>query len=319
MATCAIRLWAFAFLFPLAAVAPAQPYPSKGVRFIIPDAAGGGMDTIGRLTAEGLSEAFGRQVIVDNGAGAGTTLGIALAAKAPPDGNTLLLSGSGFIAASSLYRNLSFDVIRDFAAVTHLATSPQRVVVHPSLPVKSMPGLVKLAKAKPGDIMYGSAGTGSSTFLATEVFKGLAGIDLVHVPYRGGGQALTAVLAGETPVYCAPVAAAMPHLQTRLRAIGVASLKRLPTLQEVPTVAEQGFPGYEAGNSYGLVVPAGTPNEIIAAIHRAAVAALTKLNKRLNELAYIPVGNRPEEFAASIKADVQKVSAIYQRLGLKPN
>jgi tripartite-type tricarboxylate transporter receptor subunit TctC len=299
--------------------AGAQNYPSRVVRFIIPDAAGGGMDTIGRLTAEGLSETLGRQVIVDNRPGAGTTLGIGIAAKAPPDGYTLLLGGSGFIAAPSLYRNLPFDPIKDFAPVTHLATSPQLVVVHPSLPARTIGELIKLAKAKPGAIVYASAGTGSSTFFATEVFKERAGVDLVHVPYRGGGQALTAVLSGETPVYFAPVAAAMPHLQSRLRAIGVASLQRLPMLPQVPTVAEAGFPGYEAGNSYGLMAPAGTPPEIIAVINRAALAALTRLNKRLLDIAYIPVGNRPDEYAAYLKVEVQKVAAIYQRLGLTPN
>jgi tripartite-type tricarboxylate transporter receptor subunit TctC len=319
MLSCA-RSAALVCLFgAIAGGSSAQSYPTRVVRFIIPDAAGGGMDTIGRLTAEGLSETLGSQVIVDNRPGAGTTLGIGLAAKAPPDGYTLLLSGSGFIAASSLYRNLPFDAIRDFAPVTHLATSPQLVVVHPSLPVKTIPELIKLAKARPGAILYASAGTGSSTFFATELFKEWAGVDLVHVPYRGGGPALTAVIAGETPVYFAPVAAAMPHLQSRLRSIAVTALKRLPMLQEVPTVAEYGFNGFEAGNSYGLVVPAGTPPDTIAIIHRAAITTLTKLNKRLNDLAYIPGGNRPEEYAAQIKADIQKVTNIYHRLGLAPN
>lgn len=297
----------------------AQSYPAKTVRCIIPDAAGGGLDTIGRLTAEGLSEAFGQQVVVDNRSGAGTTLGIALAAKAPPDGYTLLMNGSGLAAASSLYRNLAFDAIRDFAPVTQIAASPQLVVVHPSLPVRSITDLVKLAKARPGEIIYASAGTGSSTFFATELFKERAGVDLVHVPYRGGGPALTAVMAGETPVYFAPVAAAMPHLQGRLRAVAVSALQRLSMLREVPTVAESGFPGYEAGNWYGLMVPAGTPPEIIAIVHRAALTALNKLNKRLNELAYIPVGNRPDEYAAYIKAEIRKVETIYRRLGLTPN
>lgn len=297
----------------------AQIYPAKTVRCIVPDAAGGGLDTIGRLTAEGLSEAFGQQVVIDNRSGAGTTLGIALAAKAPPDGYTLLMNGSGLAAASSLYRNLPFDAIRDFAPVTQIAASPQLVVVHPSLPVRSIADLVKLAKSRPGAIIYASAGTGSSTFFATELFKERAGVNLVHVPYRGGGPALTAVMAGETPVYFAPVAAAMPHLQGRLRAVAVSALQRLSMLREVPTVAESGFPGYEAGNWYGLMVPAGTPPETIAIIHRAALTALNKLNKRLNELAYIPVGSRPDEYAAYIKAEIQKVETIYRRLGLTPN
>lgn len=297
----------------------AQSYPTKAVRCIVPDAAGGGLDTIGRLTAEGLAEAFGQQVIVDNRSGAGTTLGIALAAKAPPDGYTLLMNGSGLAAASSLYRNLTFDAIRDFVPVTQIAASPQLVVVHPSLPVRSISDLVKLAKAKPGAIIYASAGTGSSTFFATELFKERAGVNLVHVPYRGGGPALTSVIAGETPIYFAPVAAAMPHLQSRLRAVAVSALQRLAILRDVPTVAESGYPGFEAGNWYGLMVPTGTPPETIAIIHRAALTALNKLQKRLHELAYIPVGSRPDEYAAYIKAEIQKVAATYQRLGLTPN
>ena len=303
----------------LSGTACAQSYPAKVVRYLIPDAPGSGNDTIGRIMAEGLSEVFGQQVIVDNRPGAGTTIGFAIGAKAPPDGYTLIQNGSGLAAAPSLYRNLPFDVLRDFSPVTQFATSPQIVVVHPSLPVKTVAELVKLAKAKPGALNYASAGTGSSTFFATEMFKERAGVNMVHVPYRSGGAAITAILSGESPVYFAPVATALPHLGTRLRPLALTTLQRLPLLADVPTVHELGYGGFEAGNWYGLLVPAATPPETVAAINRAAVTALKRVTKRLNELAYIPVGSRPDEYAAYIKAEMQKVARIYERLALKPS
>lgn len=313
--TAAAIAWAMLFTPPDAA---AQSYPSKVVRYLIPDAPGSGNDTIGRIMAEGLTEALGQQVVVDNRPGAGTTIGFALGAKAPPDGYTLIQNGSGLAAAPSLYRNLPFDALRDFAPVTQFATSPQVVVVHPSLPVKSIAELVKLAKAKPGALNYASAGTGSSTFFAAELFKERAAVTMVHVPYRSGGGAITAILSGEIPVYFAPVATALPHVPARLRPLAVTTLKPLPLLPQVATVAELGYPGYEAGNWYGLLVPAGTPPETIAAIHRAAAAALKKLDKRLNDLAYLPVGSRPDEYGAYIRAEMHKVASIYKRLGIAP-
>lgn len=302
-----------------AAGALAQGYPAKVVRYVIPDAPGSGNDTIGRIMAEGLSEAFGQQVIVDNRPGAGTTIGFAIGAKAPPDGYTLIHNGSGFAAAPSLYRNLPFDPLRDFTPVTQYATSPQIVVVHPSLPVRSIAELVKLAKSKPAAINYASAGTGSSTFFAAEIFKERAGVDMVHVPYRSGGAAVTSVLSGEAPVYFAPVATALPHLKVRLRPLAVTTLQRLPVLPSMPTIHELGYPGYEVGNWYGVLVPAGTPPEIVATIHRAALVALKRVAGRLNELADIPVGSRPEEYAAYIKSEMQKVAQIYKRLALPPS
>jgi tripartite-type tricarboxylate transporter receptor subunit TctC len=297
--------------------ASAQAYPAKIVRYIVPDAPGSGNDTIGRMMAEGISEALGQQVVVDNRPGAGTTIGFAIGAKAPPDGYTLIHNGSGLAAAPSLYRNLPFDVLRDFAPVTQYATSPQIVVVHPSLPVRSVADLVKLAKAKPGAINYASAGTGSSTFFATELFMERAAVKLVHVPYRSGGAAITAVISGEAPVYFAPVATALPQLGTKLRPLAVTTLQRLSLLPQVPTVHELGYSGYQAGNWYGLLLPARTPPDVIATVHRAATAAVRKMDKRLNELAYIPVASSPEEYAAHIRSEMQNVAQIYRRLDIK--
>lgn len=301
-----------------AAGASAQTYPTKVVRYLIPDAPGSGSDTIGRIIAEGLSEAFGQQVVVDNRPGAGTTIGFAIGAKAPADGYTLIQNGSGFAAAPTLYRKLPFDPLRDFIPVTQLAKSPQVLAVHPSLPVRSIKELVQFAKERPGAVNYASAGTGSSTFFAMELFKERAGLDIVHVPYRSGGAAVTSILSGETSIYFAPVATALPHLKTRLRPLAISTLQRLPILAELRTVAESGYPGYEAGNWYGVLVPARTPPQIVAAVHRGVLSALNSQQKRLADLAYIPVGSKPDEYAAHIRSQIQNVASTYKRLGLSP-
>ena len=300
----------------------AQSYPAKTVRFVVNQSAGSGSDTIGRIAAAGLAQAFGQQVIVENRAGAAGNIGAEIAAKAPPDGYTLFLGSQGLAANVSLYRNLRYDLVRDFAPVTQLASSPYLVVVHPSLPVKSISALVKLAKARPGAINYASAGVGSATFLSMELFKSRAGIDLQHVPYKGGGESLSAAIIGEVSVYFAPLAPALPLIrQGRLSPLAVTSANRLPLLPEYPTVAETGYPGYEFGNWYGILVPVKTPKETIAAIHAAAVSTLKNQNvsKRLTDLGYIIVGDRPEEFSAHIKTQIATLAKIIQQTGVTVN
>jgi tripartite-type tricarboxylate transporter receptor subunit TctC len=213
----------------------------------------------------------------------------------------------------TMYRNLTYDLRRDLAPVTQVATSPSLVVVHPALPVKTLAALVRLAKNKPGDINYSSAGIGTATFLAGELFKGHAGIDLLHVPYRSGGEAITAVVSGEVSVYFAPMAVALGHVRHgRLRPLAVTSIKRVPVLPEYPTVDESGYPGYQAGNWYGLCVPARTPKEIIAAIRGATLNALQSgdTSKALIDLGYVLVGDEPEQFAAHISAEAEKLAKI---------
>ena len=291
----------------------AQRYPAKVVRLLVPFSPGSGSDTLGRIIAGGLSDVFGQQVIVDNRAGAAGNIGAEIAAKAPPDGYTLLLANLGHAASVSLYRNLPYDVVRDFAPVTQLASAPAIVVAHPSLPVRSLDELVKLAKARPGAINYASGGVGTPTFVAAELFKAQAGVNLLHVPYRAGGEALTAVLSGEVSIYFSPLATALPHVrQGRLRPLAVTAAKRVPVLPEYPTVAELGYPGYQSGNWYGLLVPAKTPKEIIAAIRAAAVAALNNetISRRLADLGYVAIGDQPEEFAAHIKAEIESLGRI---------
>ena len=291
----------------------AQRYPAKVVRLLVPFSPGSGSDTLGRIIAGGLSDVFGQQVIVDNRAGAAGNIGAEIAAKAPPDGYTLLLANLGHAASVSLYRNLPYDVVRDFAPVTQLASAPAIVVAHPSLPVRSLDELVKLAKARPGAINYASGGVGTPTFVAAELFKAQAGVNLLHVPYRAGGEALTAVLSGEVSIYFSPLATALPHVrQGRLRPLAVTAAKRVPVLPEYPTVAELGYPGYQSGNWYGLLVPAKTPKEIIAAIRAAAVAALNNetISRRLADLGYVAIGDQPEEFAAHIKVEIESLGRI---------
>ena len=301
----------------LAAGAFAQSYPVKPVRYIMPST--GASELVGRLIAQGMSEVLGQQVYVDLRTGAGGNLGADIAAKAPPDGYTLLQVAQTHTVNASLFKNLSYDLQRDFIPVTKADISPLMLVVHPSLPVKTVGELVKIARMKPGAINYGSAGVGTSTYLAAELFKIMAGVNLLEVPYRGGAPAQTAVIAGEVSVYFAPIATALPFVKDRrLRGIAVGTAKRLPLLPELPTVAESGYPEYEASNWHGIAVPAKTPKEIVAALHTATVAAVKKpeIAKRLLELGLTPVGDQPDEFAAFIRADIEKWRKIVQQKGL---
>ena len=298
----------------------AQSYPAKPIRYVIPMSPGSGADTIGRIVTGGMGQPLGQQVVIDNRTGAAGNIGAELAAKSPADGYTVFQASMTHAVNATLYANLSYDLTRDFAAVTLIATSPSIVVVHPSLPVKSVAELVKLAKARPGAINYASTGAGTATFLAAEMFKSQAAINLVHVPYRGGGEAITAVLTGEVPVYFSPLATALPLVQAnRLRALAVTTPQRLPALA-YPTVAELGYPGYEAGNWYGLLVPSKTPREAITTLRSAVVASLKSpaVSKRMDDLGYVASGNTPEEFAAFIQSEIRKLAEIIRRVGAKP-
>ena len=300
----------------------AQTYPSKTIRLVLSFSAGSGSDTIGRILAGAMSEALGQQVIADNRAGAAGNIGAEIAARTAPDGYTLMLANIGHAANVTLYRNMGYDILRDFAPVTQVASAPALVVVHPSLPVKTMAELVKLAKAKPGAINYASGGTGTATYIAAELFTGPAGIKLMHVPYRAGAEALTSVLSGETSVYFSPMATALPHVrQGRLRALAVTSTRRVPLLPDMPTVAERGYAGYQSGNWYGIVVPAKTPREIIDRLRGVIVTALAQptLAKRLADLGYVIIGDTPEEFAAHIKSEIANLAKVLRDLNVTAN
>jgi tripartite-type tricarboxylate transporter receptor subunit TctC len=303
-----------------AAPAAAQSYPQKPVRMIMPVSAGSGSDVIGRIIATGMSEHFGQQVVVDNRAGAAGNIGAEAAARAAADGYNVLFAFVGLAANAVLYENLRYDVLRDFAPVTLRGSSAAIVVVHPSLPVKSIAELVKLAKQKPGAINYASGGAGTPTYIGAELFKRQAGIDLLHIPYRAGGEALTSVIAGETGVYFAPLASTLSYLQQgRLRALAVTSTRRLGLLPQYPTVAELGYPDYESGFWHGLLVPAKTPREIIIPLRSAAVQVLNQpaVAQRLVELGYVSYGTTPEEFGVYLKSEINKLRNLLK--GLKPN
>ena len=291
----------------------AQNFPAKVVRYVVPFTAGSGADTLARIVVPGIGQVLGQQVIVDNRGGAAGNIGAEQAARAAPDGYTLMQAGMPLAANMSLYKNLNYELSRDFTAVSQLVQSPNMLVVHPSLPVKSVKELMALAKAKPGAINYSSSGAGSTIYLSFEFFKGMAGIDIVHVPYRGGAEAVTAIVSGETSVSFLPLATALPQTrQGRLRALAVSTAKRVPSLPEYPTLAEAGVPGFEFATWYGVMAPAKTPREIIAVLQAATVASLRnpEVLRRLNDLGYITVGDTPDVFQAYVKSEVERLGKL---------
>jgi tripartite-type tricarboxylate transporter receptor subunit TctC len=298
------------------ATASAQNYPTKPIRYIVPTSAGSGADSVGRTVAAGLAEVFGQQVVVDNRAGAAGNLAAEIAAKAPPDGHTLFQVNFSHSVNITLYKDMAYDLLRDFAPVTQLGSAPAVVVVHPSLPVKSVAELVKMAKARPGAINFASAGTGSPTFVGAELFRKAAGIDMLHVPYRGGGEAITSIVAGETSVYFAPLSTAMPHVRSgRLRPLAVTAKQRLPLAPELPTIAEAGYPGTESGFWHGIMVPARTPKEIVARLHEATLAALKRpeVNKRLESIGYTVAADQPEQFLVFIRSEIERWKKVFAK------
>jgi tripartite-type tricarboxylate transporter receptor subunit TctC len=304
------------------AVAPlqAQTYPVKPVRFIVSTSAGSGADVIGRLIGGGMTPVLGQQVVVENRTGASGAIGSEYVARAVPDGYTLLKVSATHSVAAALSGKLPYDLLNDFAPVTQIASAPNAVVAHPSLPAKSIRELVKLAKAKPGAVSFGSAGSGAPSYSHAALFSAMAGINLLHVPYRGGGEALTAVLTGETQLLFGPIASTLPHVRRGgLRLLALTSGKRISLLPDTPTIAEAGYPQYDAGNWYGIVVPLKTPRTIITTLRNAALAALAnpELNRRLIDLGYFTIGDQPEEFAAFMKNDVEILTRSFRTIGVR--
>ena len=297
--------------------AHAQTYPSRVVRYIVTDAAGSGTDLLARIVAEGLTEAFGHQVIVDNRPGAGGNIGAELGARANADGYTLVQVATTHAVNATLYKNLGYNLTRDLTGVSQLAGGPSVVVVSSNAPAKTVADFVAAAKAKPGALTYGSAGTGTCSFLAGELFRRQAALNMMHVPYKGGPPAVTAAVSGEISVYFSPMSAALPMVrQGRLHALAVSTPKRLEQLPNVPTVAEAGLPGYQFTCWYGLMAPAATPPKVVAAVHAAVVKVLANPNaqKRLADLGFIAVGDKPEEFTAHVKAQVEALRPIVREL-----
>ena len=299
----------------------AETYPARPIRFIVPFAPGGGGDVVGRIIGQRMSERLGKSLVIDNRGGAGGTLGVDIAAKAAPDGYTLLLGNVGPIALSpSIYSKLPYDPVRDFAPVTMIASFPNILVSNPALPFKTVQELVAYAKSRPGKLNFGSAGTGTSTHLAGELFKSVAGIDAVHVPYKGGAAAVTDVIAGQVAYYFGTLPSSLPLARAgKLRAVAVTSLKRSPTAPEVPTVAESGYRDFELAAWYGLLFPAGTPQVLIARMNEAAmfVLALPDVKERLAQDGSEPMGNTPAQFGAYIKSELVKWTAVVKAANVK--
>jgi len=303
---CTVRWIAAVALALAAAAAAAQSYPAKPVRIIVPFAPGGATDIVTRIVAQKLTETWGHTVVVDNRAGAGGNIGADLAAKAPPDGYTLFMpSGSVVTANQHIYKKISFNAEKDFIAITNVASGPQIVAVTNTMPVKTLKDLIALAKARPRDITFGSAGFGTQTHLAAENFLYSAKIEANHIPYKGEGPALADLASGQIQLLTPNLSAAMGFLTSgRIRALAVTSKERAPQLSNVPAVAEF-VPGFENLGWFGLVAPAGTPAAIVKKVHADTVKALqsAEIKKRFGELGMVPVGNSPEEFANAMKEE----------------
>jgi len=286
---------------------------------IVPFPPGGGTDILARALAQKLNEAWGQPVIVDNRGGANGTIGAAVAAKAPPDGLTLLVVPSGFAVNPSIYKNLPFDTLKDFAPVTQLAASPLVLVVHPSFPPRNVKELIAFLKARPGEINYGSSGNGSPPHLATELFKLMTGTKITHIPYKGAGPAAVDVIAGQIPIYFMNALQAVPHMKSgRLRPMGVTSEKRFPGLPDMPTIAEAGVPGYSMTNWYGLLAPANTPRASIMKLQAevARILNLPELKARLSSEGAEVVASTPERFTAFLKQEIDKDAKIVKASGM---
>jgi len=299
--------------------AAAQTYPTKPIRFLVGFPPGGTNDIVARAVAPKLSEYLGQQVVVENRGGANTAIASELAARAAPDGYTLMLNAPGHATNPSLIK-LNFDSIKDFAFITLLAESQNLLVVHPSLPVKTVKDLVALSKKRPGDINYGSSGIGTTVHLSAELFQYMTGIKWLHVPYKGGGPGLVALLSGEVSLYFGNVPTVIRQARAgKLRAIATTGPKRSVAAPDIPTVAEAGVPGYEVTTFYGMSAPAKTPRPILERLHKETVRALKSpdLRERLQGLGAEPVGNTPEQYSAFMQNEIAKWGKVIKAAGIK--
>lgn len=315
------RAWfVTALLWGWTAVVAAQPYPTKPVRMIIPSGPGGGVDTVGRVIGQKLADALGQPVVADNRPGAATMLGSELTAKSPPDGHTLLMMGTSHAITASLYKKLNYHPINDFSAVTLLTIAPYVVVVHPSVPARSIKELIALARKRPGELHFASGGSGTSTHLAGELFNSMARVNLMHVPYRGGAPAVTDLVGGHVQIMFNVMVSSMPLLRAnRLRALATTGTNRSHLLPDVPTVAESGLPGYAAVAWYGVLLPARTPAHIVSTLNLEIVKILRMkdVRDRLTSDGADVVGSTAEEFAAFMKSDMERWATLIVALGLR--
>ena len=315
----------FLLVFYVALLAPAEGaaaevYPAKAIRFIVPQTPGGTSDIVARMVAQKLAEALKQPVIIDNRAGASGTIGTAIAAKAPADGYTIVLAYTVHTTSAALYDKLPYDPIRSFATITILASAPLVLVVPPRVPATTVAEFIHVAKTAPRPLTFGSAGNGSGGHLAGELFKVMAQVPLVHIPYRGTGQAITELIGGQIDFMLAAIVPIQPHVKSgRLRAIAVSSTRRSVTAPDVPTVAESGLEGFEYIGWYGVLAPAGTPNTVIERLHAefVKVLRLPDLRERLLADGAETMGNSPAAFAVFLKAEIERWARVIKQAGAK--
>jgi tripartite-type tricarboxylate transporter receptor subunit TctC len=297
----------------------AQTYPAKPIRIIVSVAAGGGVDTTARMVGQHLTQTWGQQVVIENRAGAGGTIAAEAVARATADGYTLLMASSGHASTPSLYK-LPYDAVADFAPVTVVAEAPSVLVVHPSLPVRSVKELVAFAKARPNELLFASSGNGSPAHMGMELLKFMTGIRMVHVPYKGTAPSITDLLAGRVSATASSVVSTMPHVNAgRLRALAVTSSKRSLGVPQLPTVAEAGIPGFGNEVWYGLLAPAATPRNVVAKLSEEIARAIAQpdLRERMLAAGLEPVGNSPEEFSTYLRSEVVKWSKVIREAGVR--
>lgn len=315
-----IRIFMSAIALSLAFASLAQTYPSKPVRIIVPFATGGPTDVMARILAQKLTESMGQSFVVENRAGAGGNIGIGMGAKAAPDGYTLTMVSSSFVVNPSLYSTVPYDAYKDFAPITLAAASPNLIVVHPSVPAKTIQELVALIRANPGKYSYAHPGVGTTPHLSGELLRLTFNLDMVAAPFGGAGPAITSVLAGHTPVAVTAVPPAMAHVKGgALRALAITGTKRNPELPNVPTMAEAGMNGQEAETMQGLLAPAGTPKAIVDRLNREVIKIVTQpeMRDKLLGMGFDPVGNTPEQFSAYMHAEITRWNKVIRDAKLK--
>jgi tripartite-type tricarboxylate transporter receptor subunit TctC len=304
----------------IAADASAQQYPAGPIRIVVPFTPGGGTDILARLIAQKLNESWGQPVVVDNRPGASGTLGTAFVAKSPADGHNLLIVPAGYAGNPGLYKKLPYDHTRDLAPVSWLASGPLTLVVHPSLPVKSVKELIAFARARPGEINFGSSGAGTLPHLSAELFNSMSGIKMEHIPYKGAGAAVTDVMAGRVPIYFMNILQSVSLIKAgKLRALGVTTPERTPIAPDIPSIAEAGLKGYDMTNWYGLLAPAATPREAIVKLNAEVVRILKlpDLTSRLADDGMTVVASSPDRFAEFLARETEKFTRVIEAAGIK--
>jgi len=318
-----MRYVIFLLAFAVAAPAVSQQFPSRPVRFVVPFAPGGSTDTLARTIGTRLADALGQQVVVDNRSGGNGNIGMEIVARSPADGHTIVL---GYIAnlaiAPSLYDKMPYDPVKDFAPITQPASSPNVLTAHPSVQAKSLKELIALAKANPAKLSFASTGVASVGHLTGELINSLAGVRMTHVPYKGSGQAVTDILGGHVQLMFSGFSSTLAHIKSgKLRALAVTGAKRSPALADVPTIAEQGFPGVEATAWYGVLAPAGTPKPVITRLHGDLVNILKQPDvvQRLDGLGFEIVASTPDQFGAYIRSEIKKWAKVVKASGARPD